>query len=252
MRFRPSVGVLLNITPNHQDWHKDMAEYAAAKLRLFQNQVPADHAFIRRKDQAALFQNYPFHGRVHYLDENAANPNHDAVRQVTALFGVSAKQADEVFAGFRGIEHRMEDVGTLNGVSFINDSKATTAASLAWALEKCRDHSVLLIAGGIAKSRDFGDIKDLVARKAKKVLILGKAVPVLREAWEGAAPLQEARSLDEAVREASREAKAGDTVLLSPACSSFDMFQNYEHRGREFKRCVAELFSRSEPPKVRI
>lgn len=240
--FAPRVGVLLNIAPNHQDWHRDMTEYAEAKLRMFQNQGPEDFAVIRAQDRKMLFPRYPFRGKVVCSDDQpAANPNYEAVRHTAAILGLPAEAVETVLRDFRGLEHRMERVAVHQGIEYVNDSKSTTTASLAWALNQYGDGKVLLIAGGIAKSSDYADIRDLIARKAKAVFLIGKAVPVFREAWKGTVPIRECRDLGAAVDEASRAAAAGDTVLLSPACSSFDMFQNYEHRGREFKRYVAEL-----------
>ncbi len=240
--FRPSVGVLLNLSANHQDWHRDMNEYVAAKLRLFQNQKPEDMAVIRRADQERFFPDFKFAGRQIYFDgPKAANPNKQVVRVVAGFFDCPPAMVEEVLRDFEGIEHRLEKVTVAEGVTYVNDSKGTTTAALAWALEKFSDHSVVLIAGGHPKSRDFETVRALVRRKVKKAVLIGEARPLLREAWQGEGPIFEAADFAGAVRCAKQAAASGDTVLLSPACASFDMFKNYEERGTLFKKIVREL-----------
>ena len=244
--FRPAVGILLNLSPNHQDWHRDMEEYAAAKLRLFRNQKSSDYAIFRRTDQECFFPHFPFRAQRIYLDQvPKADPNEQAVRLAAGIFGCSSGQVDEVLRRFEGIEHRLEKVTTAEGVAYINDSKSTTAASLAWALEKFPDASVILLAGGHPKSADFQTVRGLLHRKVKTAVLIGEARPLLRAAWEGACPVLEADDFRTAVQKAKGAARAGDTVLLSPACASFDMFKNYEERGAVFKKIVFELTAHS-------
>ncbi len=244
--FRPKTGVLLNLTPNHQDWHPDMQDYANAKLRLFTNQFPDGHAVIRKKDEAAFFPAYPFKARKFYFGEDpAANPNDEVVKLVAGLWGCPAAVVDKTIKEFEGIEHRLEKVIEYGGAAYVNDSKCTTAASLAWALEKYPDGRVLLLAGGHPKSKDFDTVRGLVAKKVKKAFLIGEAQPILKEAWQGACELSEPRDFVSAVRGAAAEAKAGDVVLLSPACASFDMFKNYMERGKLFKQIVSDI-SRTE------
>ncbi len=246
--FRPDVGVLLNISPNHLDWHKDMEEYLQAKLRMFVKQKPEDFAVIRRSDQDSLFPQFKFPGKKIYFDDTpSVNPNEAVVRKVTSLLSLDPKKVEEVLKGFSGIEHRLEKVATLQGVEYVNDSKATTTASLAWALEKFKDASVHLIAGGIAKSRDYDTIRELIGRKVKKAYLIGEAAPLLEEAWRGKTELLTARDFREAFEAASSFAAPGDTVLLSPACSSFDMFKNYQERGLRFKELTHAKASGKAP-----
>lgn len=240
--FRPKLGVLLNLSPNHQDWHPDMQDYANAKLRIFKNQQAGDFALIRKKDREAFFKDFKFAGRVYEFDRNpSANPNEDVVRLAARLLGCPDSAVDEVLKSFEGIEHRLEKAAEAGGVLYVNDSKCTTTASLCWALEKYPEGKVLLLAGGHPKCNDFADAKALVARKVRKAFLIGEAKPLLREAWQGACALQDTEDFESAVAAARAEAKPGDIVLLSPACASFDMFKNYMERGRLFKQVVGFL-----------
>ncbi len=249
--FKPRAALLLNLSPNHQDWHPDMDDYTRAKLRIFQAQDAGDFAIIRREDQQKFYPDHKFKAKVCYFDgpEGAAvkgaNPNEKAVRLTAELFGCGAA-VDEVLASFEGIEHRMEKAATAQGVSYINDSKCTTTASLAWALEKFPDGSVVLIAGGHPKSADFDTIQALVRRKVKQAVLIGEARPLLRAAWGKECAVFETDDFREAIVRARGFAKSGDTVLLSPACASFDMFKNYVERGLLFKSIVKEITGVSE------
>lgn len=237
--FRPQIGLLLNLSPNHQDWHPDMQDYAAAKLRLFQNQQASDVAIIRKQDQEQYFPNYEFRSEILYI--KGEDPNRIAVRLASRAMGCPDKIIDNVFETFEGIEHRLEKFLVSGEVTYINDSKCTTTASLAWALEKFPDHSVVLIAGGHPKSDDFAVIEKLIRQKVSKAILIGEARPLLRKAWGRSCDFWETNDFKAAVQKAHEAAKPGDTVLLSPACASFDMFQNYLERGKLFKSLVQEV-----------
>jgi UDP-N-acetylmuramoylalanine--D-glutamate ligase len=141
---------------------------------------------------------------------------------------------------FSGLEHRMEFVGKLEGRQFINDSKATNVGAVIPALEAC-DEPVVLIAGGEDKGIDFTPLRDPVRRKARAVVLLGEAAQRLSHALSGTAPIHMVQSMDEAVDKAMALAEPGDRVLLSPACSSFDQYRNYEERGQDFRRAFHRL-----------
>jgi UDP-N-acetylmuramoylalanine--D-glutamate ligase len=239
--FRPHIGVLLNLSPNHQDWHSDMEDYANAKLRLFQSQKAEDYALIRSVDQQCFFPHFSFQSRtIHFDDKKVDNPNEEVVRRVAQLLNCKESDVDEVLKNFEGIEHRLEKVATVQGVQYINDSKCTTTASLAWALEKMPDQSVVLLAGGHPKSNDFDTISNLIHRKVKFAVLIGEARSLLRKAWSGACPIWETDDFRSAIHKAKEVATSGDAVLLSPACASFDMFKNYIERGNLFKKIVKE------------
>lgn len=241
--FRPRIGVVLNLSPNHLDWHRDMAEYSQAKARLFQSQTAADYAVLRFADKEKYFSDIAFKSRVVFFDREdaAGNPNEKAVRVVARLAGCGEDAAGRALAEFKGIEHRMEKAAAADGVTYINDSKSTTTASLAWALEQFADGTVVLLAGGHPKTDDFDSVRELVRRKVKLAVLIGEATPLLRRAWTGAAPLTEAVDFRDAVLKGRAAACVGDTVILSPACASFDMFRNYMERGTLFKQLVTTL-----------
>lgn len=160
-----------------------------------------------------------------------------------AAVGVEVGAAAEVLKSFRPLEHRMEPVGELRGALYVNDSKATNVESARCALSSY-DRPIVLIAGGRDKGSDFTALRDLVARNVKHLVLIGEAAGPMEEALAGAAPVSRADSLEEAVVTSSILADPGDVVLLSPACASFDMFDDYEHRGRVFKSAVRELMKR--------
>ena len=146
----------------------------------------------------------------------------------------------EVFAAFKGVEHRLELVRVLGGVDYINDSKATTAEAGRWALSTI-EKPILMICGGRDKHIDFGVLKDLVRGKVKKMYLIGEAREKLKSTFSGVTPFMECDSLEDAVASARREARAGECVVLSPMCASFDMFRDYEHRGKVYKDIVNSL-----------
>lgn len=234
--FKPHIGVLLNVSRNHEDWHPDFQDYVESKLRMFRRQSKADFAVLRSVDQSRFFSHYQFESKVEYFDlQNEEDPNYAAVLAVARLCGIGEAIVQKVFKQFSGIEHRMEILGEIGGIRFVNDSKATTTASLEWALKKQADHSVVLIAGGHPKTDDFQEVEPLIKQKVKCAVLIGEARGLLKTAWSKAAKLIEKETFEEAVRQAFAEAKKGDVVLLSPACASFDMFKNYQHRGTRFK-----------------
>ncbi|MBI3306689.1 MAG: hypothetical protein HYZ84_02625 [Candidatus Omnitrophica bacterium] len=243
--LRPKMGILLNLSPNHQDWHQNMEEYVSAKLRLFKNQKEEDFAVIRRSDHEQFFPQYSFNAKTLYFDEkeNPGNPNEKVLRAASHLFDIPEKLVEEVWQGFEGVEHRLEKFLEENGIQYVNDSKSTTPASLGWALEKFPDSKVILIAGGHPKSSDFDTVRELIQNKVKLAILIGEARPLLRQSWQDLRPLWEAGDFQTAVRMAHQNAKPGDIVLLSPACASFDMFKNYEERGRLFKQMIHEIAS---------
>jgi UDP-N-acetylmuramoylalanine--D-glutamate ligase len=242
--FAPSVGLLLNVFPNHMDWHADMKEYAEAKLNLFRAMKSTDVMICRKKDEADFFPTFKTAARRVYFDERLApNPNEAALLCTADALGCSVELGGKVIANFRGIEHRLEKFAEWEGIAFVNDSKATTTASLAWALEKFADGTVVLVCGGKHKTgvEDFKSLRALIARKVQCAVLIGAARPIMREAWQGIVEMVEAESFESACRLSLEKARKGDTVLLSPACASFDMFRNYQERGRLFKEKIQKM-----------
>ena len=255
-RFRPEVGVLLNIGTNHLDRHPDFDSYAKAKARLFQSQLPTDYAVlnagdpaIRRVASEIVSQPVWFGGAV---DQNPARfrlapatrellaDNLQAVVQVGRVRQIGDPLIYQAIREFRGLEHRLEHVATVSGVHIINDAKSTTPESSLYALGRCPG-PVVVILGGKDKGLDFSMLRPALADpRVRGIVLIGQTRPALRAALDGL-PVQEAESLDAALRVAMGCAASGETVLFSPACASFDMFTNFEERGRIFKTLVQQL-----------
>jgi len=245
--FRPYVAVLLNCTQNHLDRHKDMDEYFLAKAQIFKNQTVGDFAILNFNDEKAKDLESSLSAKVIYFNGPqekkiyaGENPNFLAARQTAHVFGVSDYIINKVFQDFRGVEHRLEWVRTLNKVDFINDSKATTAEAGQWAL-CAMQRPVVMICGGRDKNIDFSVLRDLVKEKVKHMIVIGEARAKIKKAFASLVDIEEADSLHNAVEKAKQKSLEGDCVLLSPMCTSFDMFKNFEERGRIFKEIVHQL-----------
>ncbi len=241
--FAPSVGILLNVYPNHQDWHSSMREYAWAKLNLFQAMKSSDVMICRKDDEEKYFPEFETEAKKIYSDQTfkgieLLNPNEAVLMCAAEVLNCPPHIVREVLRDFPGIEHRLEKFAEWKGISFVNDSKATTPASLLWALEKYPDQKVVLIAGGKAKSKDFGTLWEKIRQKVKCAVLIGTGKEMIAEAWQGAAPILQAEDFESACQEAFSRAQPEDVVLLSPACASFDMFKNYQERGALFKQII--------------
>ena len=240
-KFKPKVSIILNISDNHLDRHKDMEEYITAKCRIFLNQDRRDTLFLNKNDELLREIAGAVKGpRVEFFNEYKFNENYLAAMSVASIMGVDENKMIEVLKNFKGIEHRLEHVANVDGVDFVNDSKATTISSVDWAL-KSLGGNIVLIMGGRYKGGDFGLLKDLVKKKVDYIISIGEARPQIKNGLEGVKPIFEAKDFNEAVSEGFKKAKKGGSVLLSPGCSSFDMFKNYEERGKTFKELVNEI-----------
>ena len=238
--FKPEISLILNFTPNHLDRYKDMQEYLQAKKRIFTNQDENDFLLLNADDPALGALAREAGARVVYFSKTEGfNPNQAAVAAVGKILGIEKEVCLEVFRKFSGVEHRLEYVTEINRVKFINDSKATTVNSALWALENITV-PVVLIAGGRDKGLDYSAILP-AARRIRAVVLIGEAREKIKAALAGGVPVNESASLEEAVSVAFKQARPGDAVLLSPMCSSFDMFSDYEERGRMFKKAVLNL-----------
>lgn len=239
--FKPEISLILNFSRNHLDRYKDIQEYLRAKKRIFMNQDSSDCLILNKEDPLSAGLAAEANARVEYFSGGEGfNPNQSALLSVAGILGIDKAVCLEVFRNFKGIEHRLEYVRSVNGVDFINDSKSTTVDSTVWALNNISS-PVLLIAGGRDKGSDYGAISGLIRQRSKNIILIGEARQKIRKALEGYRHIDEAASLKEAVRLAFSRAAAGDCVLLSPMCSSYDMFTNFEERGRAFKEAVFEL-----------
>lgn len=242
--FQPKIALILNLGPNHLDRYKNMEEYITAKKRIFMNQDKSDHLILNAGDPRVKELRKQARAKVVYFSESKDfNPNQAAVLTVGAILGIDKEIILRVFKEFKGIEHRLEHVREINNIEFINDSKSTTADSGLWALKNI-NRPIVLIAGGIDKGNDYSLLLELVQKKVKELILIGKAAKKIKDSFIGLLPMKEAATLEEAVESAFRSARSGDCVLLSPMCSSFDMFSNYEERGRVFKEAVYALNNR--------
>ena len=277
-RFKADIAVLLNITPDHLDrYGYDMQNYVDAKFRIIQNQTEND-AFIFWNDDPiitkelskySLKARYPFaetheEGTRAYVEDDrlcietpgemfdmkekelSLPGRHNLYNSMAA--GISARileirkdKVREALSDFKGVEHRLEKVADVRGVSFINDSKATNVNSCWYALESMTT-PVVLILGGKDKGNDYTEIESLVKEKVKAIVCMGVDNRKLHDFFDGKVEMAgDALSMSEAVEKAFAAAQPGDTVLLSPCCASFDLFKSYEDRGRQFKECVRSL-----------
>ncbi len=242
--FHPHLAAILNLTPDHLDRYRDVAEYLEAKKRIYMNQDRGDWLILNETDEALRTLADTAPARVLFFGKNPQDAgfdqNQQAVLAVAAALGLDRRVCLEVFRNFKGVEHRMEFVRTLDGVEYLNDSKATNIDSTVWALRNVKK-PVVLIAGGRDKGSDFGSIADLVCQKVKFVVLVGEASDRIAAAWRSIVPLEQAATFEQAVQSARQHARTGDYVLFSPMCKSFDMFTDYEHRGRTFKELVGRL-----------
>jgi UDP-N-acetylmuramoylalanine--D-glutamate ligase len=246
--FKPRVAVMLNLSCNHLDRYDNMQDYLEAKKRIFLNQDSSDYLVLNYDDPAIRGLAGEVRAKVVYFrNEEGLNPNQSAVLAVAAALGIRRDIVLKVFSEFKGVEHRMEDVAEINRVKFVNDSKATTIDATIWALKNIPS-PVILIAGGREKGNDYSLILELVGKKVKKAVLIGEAKEKIKQAFGGVIPLAEAATLPEAVSLAFQSAEEGDCVLFSPMCKSFDMFTDYEERGRVFKKAVSGL-SKQNPSK---
>jgi len=241
--FKPKIAVILNLTLNHLDRYNNMREYLDAKKRIMLNQDQDDFLILNADD--ALLKGVAAQANskvVFFTKQDGLNPNQSAVLCVGKILGINRDLILDVFRKFKGIQHRLEEVREIGGVKFINDSKATTADSAIWAIKNINT-PIILIAGGRHKGIDYRVIIGSARNKVKQVVLIGEAKEKIACALDGEFPIESASSLKEAVERAFVLAKPGYSVLLSPMCSSFDMFKDYEERGRAFKKIVLNLGS---------
>lgn len=275
--FRANVAVLMNITPDHLDrYGYNMQNYVDAKFRILQNQKPED-AFVYWNDDPIIQKElpkykhgklYPFaeekqNGAAAYtekemvvftepvpfnmeLEELSLTGKHNLYNSMAAgisanVAGIRKETIREALKSFTGVEHRLEKVAKVNGVEYINDSKATNVNSCWYALQSMKTKTILIL-GGKDKGNDYSEIEGVVKEKCSGLIFLGADNSKLLDFFGKAGiPIADTHSMHECVEAAYRMAKSGETVLLSPCCASFDLFKSYEDRGRQFKECVCKL-----------
>lgn len=276
-QFKPKVAIILNITPDHLNrYDNDVDKYALSKQAIYKNQDSNDY-LILGKDSELLIKSLQKSKSVLYwfstkqkvekgcwLDnENIifSNDGDDeiicqtndifirgehniqnamAVVIAAKIFGFENENIVRALKTFKGVEHRLEFVREIEGIKFINDSKATNIDSVIVAL-KSFDEPIFLILGGLDKGNDYSAIEDLVISKVKKIYAIGSSAEKIFNHFHNKVKTEIRKDLEEVVASALNEARAGDVVLLSPACASFDMFENYEHRGNVFKEIINRI-----------
>ncbi|MFY9402463.1 MAG: Mur ligase family protein [Candidatus Omnitrophota bacterium] len=240
-KFKPKVSVILNISRNHLDRHTDMHRYIEAKARIFKNQDKSDFLVLNYDDEVARGLASKAKAKIAYFkQEDALNPNQSAVLAVSRIFGIEDSIVKDTFLKFKGVEHRMEEVLEIKGVKFINDSKATTTEATVWALNSLSSPAVL-IAGGREKGNDYSRVLEVARDKIKAMVLIGESKDAIKKEFGNFFDTYQAETLEEAVDKAFSLALSGECVLFSPMCKSFDMFLNYEARGRAFKEAVRKL-----------
>lgn len=275
--FQPRISMILNITPDHLDRYDNRIEnYIASKSRIFENQDGNDYYIFNADDEltpkttgdrgtnefgfslkqplknGAYYQDGAFYfskaGTKEFIcrrsdlrlpgDHNAANAL--AVMIAAKILQCDDKDIVQAFLSFNGVEHRLEPVREINGIRFVNDSKATNVDSVWYALNSFNE-PILLILGGKDKGNDYSRIAGLVKDRVRKIYAIGSSAEKVYGFFKEIVPVEKVSSMEEAVKKGFTDANSGEIVLLSPACASFDMFSNFEHRGQVFKYIVGTL-----------
>jgi len=280
-KFQPRAGVHLNLTDDHFDRYKDLEDYGRAKARLFENQQASDYAILNREDPNVWKLAKSARSRVigfgHRRGESGASiwfddqsntilydfdfddapggqislekfplrgrhniSNAMAASAAALALGVKAQEIERALASFRGLPHRIEIVHERGGVTYIDDSKGTNVGAVVEAIDAL-PAPIILIAGGLDKGGDYAPLRRPLKEKVKLAIFNGAARDKMAAALEGATTIETVATLKEAIEHAARAARPGDTVLLSPACSSFDQFKDYAERGNVYKELVRAL-----------
>lgn len=275
--FKPKIAMILNITPDHLNRYNNKFEnYIASKYRIFMNQESTDYLILNGDDP--VFDKYPVitKSKIKYfsllkqiedgigvnensfrlklsenqefeckLDELKLPGEHNIANAMATIIaakiiGVTDEDIVKGLNSFKAVEHRIEFVEEIKGVRYYNDSKATNIDSVWYALKSFTE-PIYLILGGLDKGNDYNQIKNLIVERVKKIYAIGSSADKVYDFFNGIKPVEKKESLQDCINSAYIEAKAGEVLLLSPACASFDMFDSYEHRGRVFKDGVRSL-----------
>ena len=274
--FKPQIAVNLNLTPDHLDRYGTFEEYAETKMRIAENLGSSQYFVVNADDEYLLNLAQRTNASLVYFSQNTEVSSgiwlegekilyslgdktgdlglatdiripgpHNLYNAMAAgvsalLAGVSADVIKQVFREFPGVEHRLEYVDTVDGIKFINDSKATNVDSVWYALQSVPSKMILIL-GGKYKGGDLARLHEFARNKVKLMIAIGESSDLMIESFKDIVPTATAGSLEEAVELGYKQAEVGETVLLSPACASFDMFTDFEHRGRVFKDAVKRL-----------
>jgi UDP-N-acetylmuramoylalanine--D-glutamate ligase len=275
--FKPSAALIHNITPDHLNrYENSIQKYSESKQRIYVNQDENDFLIVNKDSQPVLKYLTEHKSKSFFFSLNEEQDNGCYYSNDEVIFRINGNETfrctrddikirgehnlanamavicaakvfnlnnDGIIKGlktFESVEHRLELVREIDGVKFVNDSKATNVDSVWYAL-KSFDEPILLILGGQDKGNDYEQIKELVLKKVKKIYAIGSSAEKIFSFFHHDVKVEIEKSMEDAVNNANSEARSGDVVLLSPACASFDMFNNYEHRGKVFKEAVNKL-----------
>jgi len=274
--FKPHISLILNITPDHLNMHEDMKDYLSSKYKIFSNQKVEDFAVVNFSDPYLMEMKDEIHSHLYYFSPEkpvsegsymskgniifAKNGKSETIckRDVFTLpgdhnlqnclaavipakiLGLNKSEIEKGLKSFQNVEHRLEKVGQIKGVEFINDSKSTNVACVEKALITVQS-PLLLILGGKDKGNDYSQIEKLVKEKVKSMFAIGESREKITNVFKDICPVFMCNTLEDAVKHALIRASRGDKLLLSPACASFDMFKDYKDRGKRFKEIFSEL-----------
>jgi UDP-N-acetylmuramoylalanine--D-glutamate ligase len=267
--FHPNIAAVLNITPDHLNRYESFADYIQSKFKIFQNIRESDTAIINASDEVicnyakelnihfryfglnnpsefTLFSNnYQFKNSIYTLQNSKLAGVHNLMNSMAAVMAIDDFVDDKeliqrAITSFQPLPHRLEECRTVNGITFINDSKATNTDSVKYALTSF-DKPVRLILGGSDKGEDFRILNPLLKTQAKKIYLIGETQDKMTQAFHGICEIETFVTFSDCIEKAFTDSQAGDIILLSPACASYDMFINYEDRGNQFKEIVRNL-----------
>lgn len=276
--FKPNIAILTNITADHLDRYDSIEEYAEAKFHITSNQnrddsflFYAEDEIIKSKLKSVKANQYPIYtstpdnkpsqgafieksnlilitknNEIMTIEDLAIQGKHNTYNALASglsarLLNVRSEMVRESLANFEGLEHRMENIGTIHGIQFINDSKATNVNSTYYALESLTAN-VIWIVGGVDKGNDYSELFGLVEKRVKAIVAIGSDITKIRNAFaENVEHFAEVENMEDAVKTSYQLASKGETIILSPCCASFDLFQNYQDRGNQFKSAVRKL-----------
>ncbi len=280
--FKPDIAVLLNITPDHLDRYSSFKDYTLSKFNIFKNQNKTEHAVLFMDDEViqgleerikaqrqyySLLNTNQFRTTpqswmnrcfiettgdnlkfsIHDLQVKGPHNWANAMASVLTcrIAGLSNSEITHGLRTFKPLSHRLQFINTINGISFYNDSKATNPDSVRYALMSF-EQPIRIIMGGSDKNEDFSLLTEILQKHAKKVYVTGATANKMRQAWFGKVPLTVINDFETCIRTAFEESMAGDNIVLSPACASFDRFRNFEHRGETFAQIVKKIAEENE------
>lgn len=238
-KFKPYIASFLNIEPDHLDRHPSFEDYLKAKERIFSNQDRNDWAVLNSNSLVCQNVAEKITAKTRWFSNEFANENFSCVGVIGDILGISKEESFSLFSSFQGLAHRMQVIDKIEGVTFINDSKATNVNSTIWALKNL-NAPIILLAGGKDKGFDYTEVIPYLTN-VKKINLFGQASEKIEQQLKNSKEIQKCSSLEESMSLALENAQEGDFILLSPMCASFDMFTNYKERGKTFKCIVKKL-----------